>query len=141
MCKTKKSYKFNPFAQEKRDFFFFSDPPHLVKTQKLLVVKEAQPLGQNVAIRLWCIDVLFHILQYNGKTISWSNLTKLYNRDTEPGMGIRMLPKLKFEHISLTSFSKMRVDLAAQVRTAPSEPMYKKKQTSLLQIFCNIGSE
>lgn len=26
-----------------------------------------------------------------------------------------MVPKIKFEHISLTSFSKMRVDLAAQV--------------------------
>lgn len=26
-----------------------------------------------------------------------------------------MVPKLKFEHIALTSFSKMRVDLAAQV--------------------------
>ena len=26
-----------------------------------------------------------------------------------------MVPKLKFEHIHLTSFSKMRVDLAAQV--------------------------
>ena len=26
-----------------------------------------------------------------------------------------MVPKLKLEHISLTSFSKMRVDLAAQV--------------------------
>ena len=26
-----------------------------------------------------------------------------------------MLPKLKYEHLCLTSFSKMRVDLAAQV--------------------------
>ena len=31
------------------------------------------------------------------------------------GMGIRLVPKLKYEHISLTLFSKMRVDLAAQV--------------------------
>ncbi len=30
--------------------------------------------------------------------------------------GLTVLPKLKYEHISLTSFSKMRVDLAAQVR-------------------------
>ena len=41
-------------------------------------------------------------------------MTQLYHRDTSPGMGLRMVPKLKFEHISLTSFSKMRVDLAAQ---------------------------
>ena len=29
--------------------------------------------------------------------------------------GLSLLPKLKYEHIYLTSFSKMRVDLAAQV--------------------------
>ena len=39
----------------------------------------------------------------------------LYHRDTASGLGVRMVPKLKLEHISLTSFSKMRVDLAAQV--------------------------
>lgn len=31
------------------------------------------------------------------------------------GLGLRLLPKLKYEHLHLTSFSKMRVDLAAQV--------------------------
>ena len=31
------------------------------------------------------------------------------------GLGLRLLPKLKYEHLKLTSFSKMRVDLAAQV--------------------------
>ncbi len=43
--------------------------------------------------------------------------------DTKVGAGIRMVPKLKYEHISLTSyehisltsFSKMHVDLATQV--------------------------
>ena len=29
--------------------------------------------------------------------------------------GVSLLPKLKLEHLKLTSFSKMRVDLAAQV--------------------------
>lgn len=29
--------------------------------------------------------------------------------------GLSLIPKLKFEHIRLTNFSKMRVDLAAQV--------------------------
>ena len=29
--------------------------------------------------------------------------------------GLSMVPKLKYEHIRLTSFSKMRVDLAAEV--------------------------
>ena len=102
----------NPFAQEKRHFFFFSDPPHLVKTVRNCWQSRKRSLWERmciICIRLWCINVLFCIF---------------YNRDTEPGMGIRMVPKLKFEHISLTSFSKMHVDLAAQVCTAPSEPMY-----------------
>ena len=59
--------------------------------------------------------------QNNGKSISWSHLTKLYHRDTSTGMGIQMVPKLKFEHISLTSFSKMCVDLAAQVVSTSSQ--------------------
>lgn len=29
--------------------------------------------------------------------------------------GLRMIPKLGYEHISLTPFAKMRVDLSAQV--------------------------
>ena len=29
--------------------------------------------------------------------------------------GLSLVPKLKYEHVYLTSFSKMRVDLAAQV--------------------------
>ena len=31
------------------------------------------------------------------------------------GIGIQIVPKLKLEHIQLSAFSKMRVDLAAQV--------------------------
>ena len=31
--------------------------------------------------------------------------------------GLSILPKLRYEHIRLSSFSKMRVDLAAQVST------------------------
>lgn len=41
---------------------------------------------------------------------------QLYDIDKGKGSGLAMVPKLKYEHIHLTSFSKMRVDLAAQVR-------------------------
>ena len=47
--------------------------------------------------------------------ILWSHLSDLYKKDTEQGVGLKLIPKLKYEHISLTTFSKMRVDLAAQV--------------------------
>ena len=55
------------------------------------------------------------IVQNDGWFISWSHIWKLYEHDMATGMGIRLVPKLKYEHISLNSFSKMRVDLAAQV--------------------------
>ena len=38
---------------------------------------------------------------------------KLYLKSS--GSGLSIVPKLKYEHVYLTSFSKMRVDLAAQV--------------------------
>ena len=40
----------------------------------------------------------------------------LYHKETgQEAVGLRLVPKLKFEHIHLNTFSKMRVDLAAQV--------------------------
>ena len=53
-------------------------------------------------------------LQNNGQDIKWNHLWSLYYRNRSP-TGLAILPHLKFEHIHLNSFSKMRVDLAAQV--------------------------
>lgn len=39
----------------------------------------------------------------------------LYHKETDEAVGLRLVPKLKYEHIYLTTFSKMQVDLAAQV--------------------------
>jgi hypothetical protein len=50
--------------------------------------------------------------------ISWNHLKDLYLADNDistAAPGLRLVPKLKYEHINLTSFSKMRVDLAAEV--------------------------
>ena len=38
------------------------------------------------------------------------------NRSQGDDAGLSLVPKLKYEHLHLTSYSKMRVDLAAQVR-------------------------
>ena len=59
-------------------------------------------------------------LQNNGKNISWKHLMKLYTTAQDPSKhasGLSILPKLKYEHVYLTSFSKMHVDPAAQVST------------------------
>ena len=57
----------------------------------------------------------FYNQQRNGKFISWQHLIDLYERDRGKGTGLAIIPKLKYEHLHLSSFSKMRVDLAAQV--------------------------
>ena len=45
---------------------------------------------------------------------------------TKPHSGLSLLPKLKMEHVVLTSYSKMRVDLAAQVCPGHSLCEFKK---------------
>ena len=56
---------------------------------------------------------IFHI-QKGGQWISWKFVEDLYIMGTK-SQALTTQYKLKYEHICLTSFSKMRVDLAAQV--------------------------
>ena len=53
--------------------------------------------------------------QNGGSHISWQHLVALYEQDRGKATGLAMVPKLKFEHTTLSSFAKIRVDLAAQV--------------------------
>lgn len=87
----------NVHAPDKRDLFFFSDPPHLIKTTRN------------------CWSSKCRTLWKDGCYIAWQHLIDLYERDKGKATGLAMATKLKFEHIHLTSFAKMRVDLAAQV--------------------------
>lgn len=50
--------------------------------------------------------------------------------------GLSILPKLKHEHIHLTSYSKMRVDLAAQVSFS-----YDEANSHILSMSSIIGAE
>ena len=66
-------------------------------------------------------------MQINGKTIEWKHLRDLYHKFHSMAVqsaGLSLVPKLKMEHIELTSFSRMRVDLAAQVSHYTSLYMY-----------------
>lgn len=63
------------------------------------------------------VNVYVHVCIFtwnNGYHISWGHLVKLYDV-TRSESGLTLLPKLKYEHIHLNNFSKMRVDLATQV--------------------------
>ena len=62
-------------------------------------------------------SVRVHIyFQCDGKEISWRHLEDLYRRNRGE-TGLVLVLKLNYEHVRLTSFSKMRVDLATQVST------------------------
>ena len=49
-------------------------------------------------------------------TYEQSHVVDLYYQETTRPIDLRQVCKLKYEHITLTSYSKMRVDLAAQVQ-------------------------
>lgn len=88
----------NVYSKVDEEIFFISDPPHLLKT-----IRNCFQRG-----KLWC----------NGSSIDWNFVVQLYKRNTGAQTstpGLSLVPKLKYEHVYLTSFSKMRVDLAAQV--------------------------
>lgn len=75
-------------------------------------------MHEHYCVLLKVVLVCFYFMQCNGQHIDWQFLIQLYKantgRDTDsPGLSI--LHKLKYEHLHLTSFSKMRVDLAVQV--------------------------
>ena len=59
-----------------------------------------------------------HSLQINGQCITWQHIRDLVDKISSTAVashGLSLVPKLKQEHINLTSYSRMRVDLAAQV--------------------------
>lgn len=84
-------------------FFFISDPPHLLKTARNCF---ANSFAHSNKRQLWF-----------DKIISWKHLLQLYEEHCEQGQ-FRLCPKLTRSHLILTSFSKMRVSLAAQVLSA-----------------------
>ena len=55
-----------------------------------------------------------HAAQNDGKEILWQHLVTLYEQ-TRGQAGLSIIPKLTYEHMYLSSFSKMRVDIATLV--------------------------
>ncbi|XP_070562112.1 uncharacterized protein [Ptychodera flava] len=89
----------NPHSLDRRSVYFISDVPHLVKTTRnCWANSEAHRKSRS----LW-----------NGSPILWRHLTQLVVADQ--ARDIHLLHKLGYEHINLSSFSIMRVNLAAQV--------------------------
>ena len=80
---------------------------------------------------------MFH-MQWKGSSITWSDVLSLYYSNTganKAAPGLCLVPKLKREHVYLTSFSKMRVDLAAQVSSV--QYVYSIESMHGLYFGCN----
>ena len=57
---------------------------------------------------------------------------------SEPTAGLSILPKIKLEHIKLTSYSRMRVDLAAQVLSDKVSKAIEANGHSETAKFCAV---
>ena len=113
----KNQHKFpNPAiaSNNKRDVYLFSDPPHLIKTARNCLVNPKRNM-QVCHLLLHAQNAHYlQLIQFKGKSISWAHIKQLYKMSiTETGL--TTVPKIRHEHIYLNNYSKMRVDLAAQV--------------------------
>ena len=88
----------NLFAPS-RYIYFFSDAPHLIKTYRNCL------FNSGTGKHSW--------LMWNGCDMIRRHISALYYADLD--QGLHQLPKITPDHINLTSFSKMKVNLAAQV--------------------------
>ena len=113
----------NPYSKEDWNLFFFVDIPHLLKTVRNCW---SNSFGHSHSRALWVSRVHnkcsvytygYYCGQINDQHISWEHLRRLYKRRSS---GLTLLPKLTLEHLNLNSYSRMRVNLAAQVRHIPS---------------------
>jgi len=101
----------NKYANDGRQIFCFSDPPHArncwASSYRILKVK------------LDCVYIsMYYCLCYLSSTmvnISRQHLRDLYYYKDSSKRGVQLVPKLKYEHVHLNSFPKMRVDLAAKL--------------------------
>ena len=83
-----------------RFIYFVNDPPHLVQTARSCLYHS----GDGKQTRYMWND---------GKYLLWQHIARMYFMDAESPL--KVLPKITYDHISLTPYSFMRVDLVAQI--------------------------
>ena len=89
----------NFFAPD-RFIYILSDPPHLVKTARNCLHNSG--FGQATQY-MW----------NGGKYVVWQHIIQIYNEGQENGL--KILPIIISDHVKLTLYSVMRVNLATQV--------------------------
>ena len=94
-----------------RFVYFFSDAPHLVKTTRNCLLHSGS--GS-------CTQYMWN----NGHYILWQHIAQIFYQDAD--RGLKLLPKLTYEHINPNSYAVMRVNLAAQVLSASVAAVLKE---------------
>ena len=89
----------NPFSEDDEDLYFISDAPHLLKTTRNCFSNSEQHKRSRI---LW-----------NGGNISWRHIVRLFEEHCQGAF--KLCNKLTEQHVYLTSFTVMKVNLAAQV--------------------------
>lgn len=82
-----------------RYIYFFSDAPHLVKTTRNCLYSSGH--GS-------CTRYMWNDRNY----VLWQHIVQLFYQDVENGL--KLMPRLTYDHIKLNSYSTMRESLAAQ---------------------------
>ena len=97
--------------------FIFSQRGIAGRNQNLVVVDYCRSVWNCIYVQTSNILFTLYVClsQKGGQYILWKHIENLYHKRSESGL--YMGKQLKREHIYLTPFSKMRVDLAAQVTT------------------------
>ena len=115
----------NVFSEEKRFIYFFSDPPHLIKTARNCLSNS----GAGRCTRFMWNDGMF---------VLWNHISEIFYEDRD--RGLHLLPKLTYDHIKLTSYSIMNVRLAAQVLSSTvSRVLLKYKPDAVATAkFCEM---
>ena len=106
-------------------YIFFSDVPHLTKT---------------------CTNCLYHsstgrprYLWKNGKHLIWGHISNMYQLDLD--CGLHLAPKLATDHIALTSYSTMHVELAVQILSnyvSTALKHYMSEEASETAMLCSM---
>lgn len=120
------TYRTRNLFSPDRYIYFISDPPHLIKTARNCLLNSGSGL---------CSRFMWN----NGDHILWSHVKQMFYDDQNHSL--HLLPKLTYDHIHLTSYSKMNVRLAAQVLSSSMSKVllnFGPKSSSTTAQYCQM---
>ena len=106
------TYRTTNLYDPSRFIWFFSDYPHLIKTSRNSLFNSGY--GEKFTRHMW----------NNGKYLEWKHIRDLYALKLSK---LKTPLKLKEEHVNLSSYSKMKVNLAVQTLSATNALVLKSK--------------